>query len=196
MKPAHSLKGQHREVGKVAITRHNVGRIAERIVANELEARGFRVSDLNKEGIAPNADLVAILDGHPLQIQVKGATNDTQESWVTYGYCTEQIIDRKAPMFNRKEHGFYEADFVVLVAVRSPAIYRCFVLPTDQAEKAAQWHLDGGYRAKKWKPGKTHLTLEPGPRAKRNAKVKEGRQLVKRYEGDKGWEQLAKAVVR
>lgn len=33
-----------------SINRHNVGRIAERIVSNELEYRGFRVSDLNKEG--------------------------------------------------------------------------------------------------------------------------------------------------
>ena len=39
-----------------AITKQNVGRIAERIVSNELEARGFRVSDLNKEGAAANAD--------------------------------------------------------------------------------------------------------------------------------------------
>jgi hypothetical protein len=40
----------------VNINRHNVGRIAERIVSNELESRGFRVSDLNKEGTSANAD--------------------------------------------------------------------------------------------------------------------------------------------
>jgi hypothetical protein len=32
----------------VGINKHNVGRIAERIVSNELEYRGFRVSDPNK----------------------------------------------------------------------------------------------------------------------------------------------------
>ena len=45
-----------------AIGRHNVGRIAERIVANELEFRGFRVSDLNREGTSANADLLAARD--------------------------------------------------------------------------------------------------------------------------------------
>jgi methanogenic corrinoid protein MtbC1 len=39
------------------ISQGDVGRIAERIVANELEARGFRVSDLNSDGTAANADL-------------------------------------------------------------------------------------------------------------------------------------------
>jgi len=47
----------------INIRSHNVGRIAERIVANELEAYGFRVSDLNKDGMAANADLVAISRG-------------------------------------------------------------------------------------------------------------------------------------
>ena len=32
-----------------SVNKSNVGRIAERIVSNELEYRGFRVSDLNKE---------------------------------------------------------------------------------------------------------------------------------------------------
>jgi hypothetical protein len=41
------------------IDKRNVGRIAERIVANELEARGFRVTDLNRQGLAANADLLA-----------------------------------------------------------------------------------------------------------------------------------------
>jgi uncharacterized lipoprotein YajG len=54
----------------IRIDRHNVGRIAERIIANELEARGFRVSDLNKDGPAANADLIAISRNQTLQIQV------------------------------------------------------------------------------------------------------------------------------
>jgi hypothetical protein len=39
--------------------RYNVHRIAERIVCNELESRGFRISDLNKKGTSANADLPA-----------------------------------------------------------------------------------------------------------------------------------------
>ena len=41
----------------ININRRNVGRIAGAIVSNELESRGFRVSDLNKEGTSANADL-------------------------------------------------------------------------------------------------------------------------------------------
>ena len=59
-------------MGKINIGRHNVGRIAERIVSNELEARGFRVSDLNSDGTATNADLLAVSPNRTLQIQVKG----------------------------------------------------------------------------------------------------------------------------
>jgi HJR/Mrr/RecB family endonuclease len=73
------------EVGLIGVNRHNVGRIAERIVSNELEYRGFRVSDLNKEGTAANADLLAARDGKTWQIQVKG----TSGTWFDYGYCTD-----------------------------------------------------------------------------------------------------------
>ena len=55
------------------INQTNVGRIAERIVSNELEYRGFRVSDLNKEGTSANADLLAAKDGKATQIQVSRA---------------------------------------------------------------------------------------------------------------------------
>ena len=41
-------------MGNELIGKSNVGRITERIVANELEYRGFRVSDLNKEGGSAN----------------------------------------------------------------------------------------------------------------------------------------------
>jgi len=47
METAHPPEGEI-EVGKFDIGRHHAGRIAERIVANELEARGFRVSDVNR----------------------------------------------------------------------------------------------------------------------------------------------------
>ena len=108
-----------------AVERENVGRLAERIVANELEWRGFRVSDLNRDGLSPNADLIAARQGKVWQIQVKGASNSNKERWwFQYGYCTAAIIENHEKMFNRKD-SFYEADVVVLVAVRSPSEYRC-----------------------------------------------------------------------
>jgi hypothetical protein len=81
--------------------------LAERIVANELKWRGFRVSDLNKDGLSPNADLIAAAHGKVWQVQVKGASNSEDERWrVQYGFCTSEIIERRVPMFNRWD-GFY-----------------------------------------------------------------------------------------
>lgn len=89
----------------IQITKHNVGAIAERIVANELEARGFCVSHLNKDNSnAPNADLLAVTPQSTIQVQVKGAVNKSSDPWwVGYGYCTPTIIaNRDEPMFNRR----------------------------------------------------------------------------------------------
>jgi hypothetical protein len=132
------------------MSQRNVERIATRIVANELEFRGFRVTDLNKEGLAPNVDLLAAREGRLLQIQVKGASQEKRQNgwedwWVGYGYSSGDTIARKKPMFNRVE-SFYEANVVVLVAVRTPSEYRCVVLPMAEAEKAAQINLDRDYR--------------------------------------------------
>jgi hypothetical protein len=150
------------------VNRGNVGRIAERIVANELEAQNFRVSDLNKDGISANADLLAAGHNKVWQIQVKGATNQSKRWWVQYGYCTPEIIKKTCPMFNRRQ-GFYKADIVVLVAVRSPTEYRCVVLPAKDAKRAAQLNLDRSFRTPtlrggEKKPSKVWITLEGGPR--------------------------------
>lgn len=93
----------------IKIGPQNVGRIAERIVANELEARGFRVSDLNKEGTAANADLLAVSTHQTCQIQVKGAANGPNERWwVGWGYFTYEIVDGSRRIFNRsKGNSFY-----------------------------------------------------------------------------------------
>jgi Holliday junction resolvase len=129
------------------VSRGNVGRLAERIVANELEWRGFRVTELNDSGLSPNADLIAAGQGRIWQVQVKGATNSSKEKWwVQYGHCTQEIINnKKLPMFNRHD-SFYKADLVVLVAVRTPAEYRCIVLPVENAEQAVQLNIDRGFR--------------------------------------------------
>jgi hypothetical protein len=135
-------------MNEYAVTRRNVGRIAERIVSNELEFWGFRVSDLNRDDVAANADLLAAKGKRVWQIQVKGATNGPTDKrwWVGYGHCTpEMLSNRDLPMFNRHE-GFYKAEIVILVAVRSPKDYRCVVLPVKVAEQAAQINIDRGFR--------------------------------------------------
>jgi hypothetical protein len=141
------------------INSRNVGRIAERIVANELEDRGIRVSDLNKEGTAANADLVAIRGRQTLQIQVKGTSQgDRDRCKVGYGYFRAQILDGSQPIFNRSE-GFYIADVVVLVAVRSLKEYSCIILPIDKAKEAANLHLMA-WRVREWGPGPTNVEVD------------------------------------
>jgi hypothetical protein len=136
----------------------NVGRMAERIVSNELEFRGFRVTDLNKDGTAANADLLAVCGDCIRQIQVKGATEDSGW-WIHYGYSTQSIItNRDEPIFNRHS-SFYKADTVVLVSVKSPSDYCCIVLPVTVAEEVAQMNLDREYRT----PTRDGKAKKPGP---------------------------------
>jgi len=176
------------------VDKSNVGRIAERIVSNELEYRGFRVSDLNKEGKAANADLIAAKSGRTWQIQVKGHSYDGW--WFHYGFSTDEIIkDRKKTMFNRTKDNFYRAQFVVMVCVKSPNDYQCLVVPADIAEKAAQLNLDANFRSLDkggvGKPAGLFVSLaEPfGTKveSKRDLREKE-RQILKHYLGN--WECL------
>jgi hypothetical protein len=159
----------------ININRHNVGRMAERIVSNELESRGFRVSDLNKEGTSANADLLAAKDGRTWQIQVKGATEGGSAWWVNYGFCQQEVIDGQKTMYNSVE-SFYRAQVVVLVSVKSASDYRCVVLPVAEAEKAAQLNLDHAYRTlksdgSKKKPGKVWTYLEYNPKVRDAARI-------------------------
>lgn len=173
----------------------NVGKIAERIVANELEARGFRVSELDRNRTATNADLLAVSTEKTLQVQVKGAVNGPKEWWVQYGYCTADVIDRKEDMFNRKE-SFYKSNIVILVAVRSPHEYSCVILPVREAERAAQLNLDSEYRTptkdgRPKKPHKVWVLLEPRPNARMgDARFAKERSILSYYRDEKGWELL------
>lgn len=180
------------------IHKDNVGKIAERIVSNELDFRGFRVIDLNRDGMAANADLLAVSPTVTLQVQVKGSANtDSRFYWVSYGYCTRPIIDKCEPMFNRVS-GFYKASHVVLVSVCSPNQYSCIVLPIDVAEAAAQLNLDRDYRSltrdgkKEKKPNKVWIELEPRPKARAQTIMhcKKERCILNSYRDDKGWNRL------
>ena len=139
----------------MTIERRTVGKIAERIVMNEFENQGFRATDLNKDGLSPNADLLVAKSGVAWQVQVKGSANKSDEPWwVGYGYCDQEIIDdRTRTIFNRRSDSFYHASHVVLVAVRSPAAYRCMVLPGGRSGRAAQFNLDGYYRLPRVRDG-------------------------------------------
>jgi hypothetical protein len=179
------------------ISKRNVGRIAERIIANELEARGFRVSDLNSDGTAANADLLAVSPNLTLQVQVKGAANaDKDPWWVNYGFCTQEIIaNPNETMFNRR-NSFYQANLVALVAVRSPKEYSCIVLPVFEAEQAAQLNLAREYRTltRAGKPRQPHMVwiaLEPRLRARASdARFAEERATLTRYRDEQGWDRL------
>lgn len=140
------------------ISRVNTGKIAERIVANELEFKGFIVRDLNLGGVAPNVDLLAVKDGKVWQIQVKGCMydhsfdkkdGDEHGWWFQYGYCKEEHIRNKDELMFNRVKGSFKADVVVLICLKTPSNYQSIVLPAGEAEKAAQINLDYAYRTKK-----------------------------------------------
>jgi hypothetical protein len=140
--------------GRSQIHSNNVGRIAEHIGATELEARGFRVSDLNKEGTSANADLLAAKDGKSWQVQVKGSTHD-QGCWFNYGQRSEGHIDDGEPMFNRAT-SFYKARIVVLVCVESASDYSCVILPVSRAEELARLNIKREFRTATPRTGGIH----------------------------------------
>jgi hypothetical protein len=173
-----------------AIDKVAIGKIAERIVMNELEFGGYRATDLNKDGLSANADLIASKDGETWQIQVKGAFNGTSERWwIGYGHCnTDQIANQKSVVFNSKK-GFYTASYVAFVAVRSPSAYRYYLMPVKEAEKAAQYNL-GRYRLPKKdgepkKPGKMWLNLEPTPREWTGEQYAKERAIFERWKDNR-----------
>jgi len=175
----------------VLIEQKNIGKIAERIVMNEFEARGFRATDLNKDGSSPNADIMIAKGGRLWQIQVKGSANKANERWwLGYGWADQEMIDdRSKPAFNKRADAFYVASHVVFVAVRSPSDYRCFVVPVGEAQRAVQYNLDGYFRLPKVdggvrRPGKISVYLDPaGKVSPREERTVVERQMLLAWEG-------------
>lgn len=172
------------------INSKNVGRIAERIAMNELEARGFHIIDLAYTSkTSANVDFIASKNGKSHNIQVKGMTNDlnTNSRWrVQYGYCTDKIIRKERPLYNGHSEAALEADVVILLAVNSPSKYRAIVMPVKAAEEAAQINISRYYRQKKRnddprKPGKIWVELEAPANPKKLApeKDQEREQLLR-----------------
>ncbi|MFZ1075713.1 MAG: hypothetical protein WAN50_05060 [Minisyncoccia bacterium] len=153
----------------MSLNKISIGKIAERIVMNELESRGYRTTDLNKDGMSANSDILAAKNGKTWQIQVKGATNKIGARWwIQYGHSDSETISGREPVFNRKD-SFYTAQYVAFVAVQSPSKYQCYILPIKTAEKAAQINLNRGYRKPKLdggekKPGKMWTVIEKSDR--------------------------------
>jgi hypothetical protein len=171
------------------LSKYSIGKIAERIVMNELESRGYRATDLNKDGLSANSDVLAAKDGKTWQIQVKGATNKPNDRWwIQYGHCDAKTINRETPVFNRRD-SFYTAQYVALIAIKSPSKYRCFILPVEMAEKAAQTNLDRYYRKPRVrdggvrKPGKIWVTVEESERdRRRDPLLDEERKILREAE--------------
>lgn len=160
---------------------------------NELESRGYKATDLNKDGLSANSDVLAAKDGKTWQIQVKGATNKpTDRWWIQYGHCDAKTIDRQASIFNRKD-SFYTAQYVALVAVQSPSKYRCFVLPVKMAEQAAQINLDRYYRKPRVrdggvrKPGKVWTVIEKSERERSHDLLLDKERKILQ-EGENAWD--------
>jgi len=175
------------------LDKHNIGKIAERIVMNELEYHGYRATDLNKDGLSANSDILVVKNGKTWQIQVKGATNKiTDRWWVQYGHCNEKTISKESTVFNSKD-SFYIADHVALVAIKSPSNYRIFIMPTKMAERAAQINMDRYYRKPKVsdggirKPGKIWVAVEGTERERqKDPLLDEEREILQKSENQ--WE--------
>lgn len=125
----------------------DIGRIGENIVTNEFLARGFLVTHLDKgtRGVSANADLMV---GHPslarpALIQVKACYAPSSPDWIFLGALTEKALAGEEGIYNRKP-GF-KADYLIAVCVVNPKVYRCFILPIEDAESIAltafrKWH--------------------------------------------------------
>jgi hypothetical protein len=187
------------------INSRNVGRIAERIAMNELEARGFHIIDLAyMSKTSANVDFIASKGGRSFNIQVKGATNvfnsPSARWWVQYGYCDEAAVLGHREIFNAKTDFALRANVIVLLAIKSPSEYRAIVLPAEKAERAAQINMDGYYRQPKpgggeRKPGKiwSYLEAASNPR-KADPSKDEERALLISCEG--AWDTLGGAVLK
>src|SRR3954454_7985129 len=95
----------------------DIGRMGENIATNELLARGFLVTHLDKgtRGVSANADLMV---GHPelskpVLIQVKACYASPTPDWVFLGSLTENVLEGHEPVYNRKP-GF-RADYLAAV---------------------------------------------------------------------------------
>lgn len=168
----------------------NVGRIAERIAMNELEARGYAIIDLAyvSKTIA-NVDFIASKEGRSFHVQVKKTSlHEGDKPAVQYGFCTTDTILGASTFFNRRDDAALSADVVILLAVYSPSKYRAIIMPHQVAEGAAQINLSRYYRRPRLdggtrQPGKVWLALEgaKNPR-KPDPEQDEERPLLLEYE--------------
>lgn len=180
------------------IHRDNVGRIAERIAMNELEAHGFHIIDLAyMSKTFANVDFIASKGGRAFNVQVKGASNNvSSRRAIHYGFCDDDIVAGTTKMFNGKADAPLKADVVVFMALRSPSDYWALVMPVDRAEAAAQINLDRYYRQPKAngearKPHKVWVDLERSKKARKQADESTGRERALLLAHLNAWDLLA-----
>lgn len=156
------------------IDQKNVGRIAERIAMNELEARGFHIIDLAYTSRTfANVDFIASKGGRSFNVQVKGSSVPMgKRRAIHYGYCVGAQVDGSMPVFNGKTDAALRADSIILMGVRSATDYWASVLPVERAEEAAQLNLNQYFRLPKAdgsprKEGKMYVEIDASPNARK-----------------------------
>lgn len=134
------------------------GDIGERIVAAELEARGWAVSlpRVNQ----PNYDLIAEKSFGPVYVQVKTSSEKQRLDWIAAGKCTEGILYNGRPMLNSVE-AERPCDVVVCVTylLADPRRYQCWVFPKDEAEEIFRRQAIAYYSQRK----RDGSARKPGP---------------------------------
>jgi hypothetical protein len=125
----------------------DIGRMGENIVTNELLARSFLVTHLDKgtRGVSANADLMV---GHrssnrPALIQVRACYAQKEPNFVFLASLTPEVLEGGEPVYNRKL-GF-RADYIAAVSINHPKNYRVFIMPVATAEEivlhtSRAWH--------------------------------------------------------
>jgi len=152
--------------------RQRIGKIGERVVADELLSRCWLVKNLNQEQTNfPNCDLEIQKSGIKKLVQVKVCR---EFGWISAGGVNPKVC-AGGPIFNRIE-GAPKADFILcLTPVRKimsgsiPEKWRFFVLPVSVAENAFRINInayfngtkkDGSHRSKR---GACQDFVGPGP---------------------------------
>ena len=125
----------------------DIGRMGENIVTNELLARSFLVTHLDKgtRGVSANADLMV---GHPNStrpalVQVRACYAPEEPHFVFLASLTPEVLEGCEPVYNRKS-GF-RADYIAAVSINHPQNYRVFIMPVATAAEivlhtSRAWH--------------------------------------------------------
>ena len=134
--------------------RSRVGRTGEAAAKQELEDRGWTVTDLNfTQRNTPNVDLAAQKGDRIVNIQVK--TYNKTYGWIWGGSVTPAIC-AGGPLFNKKKRATY-CDFVICVPPASLGDkgktvredWRFFVMPVNIADNLFRININAYFNTPK-----------------------------------------------